>query len=336
MDVDRYGRDQRSLGSEKRAHDDEKKGFLMDDEDLYDLFVDEAIRQGVRLESEEAFMDLVAQIHSKEGRETTDSQIMVRVAVDLVKEREASFRPKEPMSKLARPELLIDKSKVTPAAKVEPTQVPPDGVGLRSEPLKEDFSPSAASHRTPAVEEKILKKLGWSSNDAAAMDRVDVLIERIRAAGISDPHSFISLKEACERTDIAERTLRRYIAEGLLPTEKVRGPRGPEHRVYVPRLFLVLLERSAAFERARSSPLEDMSREIAALCRAIVDQQSEADRRVDRLLDEMRNQGRMIDDLRAEQRDARAQMHTLQEHMIKALLPPERPKPFLRRLFEWR
>jgi hypothetical protein len=87
----------------------------------------------------------------------------------------------------------------------------------------------------------------------------------------------------------------------------------------------VLQERSGAFERARSSPIEEMGREIASLCRVIVEQQALADRRTDRLLDELRQQSRVIDELRAEQRDSRAQMHGLQDQMIKALMP--RPKP---------
>jgi DNA-binding transcriptional MerR regulator len=296
-----------------------KMSILLDDEELYDLFVDEAIRQGVRLESEDEFMGLLSQIQAKGPNH--DSQMMVRVAVDMVREREGTPR--------RAPVPLIDKTAIKP---------PVDGVHGAANveaPANRAAAVEVPVNRGVALEEKIIKKLGWNPEDPATEGRLDMLLERIRAAGIADPNSFLGLREACERTGIAERTLRRYVAEGLLPTEKVKGPRGPEHRVYVPRLFLVMLERSAAFERARSSPLEDMSREIAGLCRAIVEQQAIADRRTDRLLEEIRGQSRVIDELRAEQRDARAQIHVIQEQMIKALLPPAR-KSFLRRMFDWR
>lgn len=292
-----------------------KIDLLLDDEEMYELFVDEAIRQGVRLESEDEFMALMSHIQSKSPQH--DSQMMVRVAVEMVRERESG------QSGVRVPEPVIEKK--TLSDELEPV----------SKPVRKEILPEPVSGKAAAMEEKIAKKLGWSLQDPATESRLETLIERIRSAGISDPHTFLSLREACDATGIAERTLRRYIAEGLLSTEKVRGPRGPEHRIYAPRLFLVYLERSAAFERARSSPLEEMSKEIAQLCRAIVDQQAHADKRVDRLLEEMKRQGELIDELRAEQRDSRAQLFTLQENMIKALLPPPK-KSLAARLFHWR
>jgi len=195
-----------------------------------------------------------------------------------------------------------------------------------SRAVVESPPPRQEHHSEPVAEcgASIVRNLGWSANDPNTSKKLKLLLDRISEAGISDPDSHLSLKEAAQKSGVAERTLRRYIADGHLSTEKTKGPRGWEHRVYVPLLFSILQEKSGAFERARTNPMEEMGREIAALCRMIVEQQTVADRRTDRLLDEIRNQSRVIDELRAEQRDARGQMHSLQEQMIKALMPRQK------------
>jgi len=178
----------------------------------------------------------------------------------------------------------------------------------------------------------IIRNLGWDPDDPSTRKRLRSLLDRIDEAGIDEPDCHLPLKDAVNRAGIAERTIRRYIADGNLETEKVKGPRGWEHRVYIPTLFSLLQEKSGAYERTRSSPIEEMAREMASLCRMIVEQQARADTRTGKLLEEIRNQGRVIDDLRAEQRDARAQMHALQDQMIRALMPRQKP-PFWKRLF---
>lgn len=178
----------------------------------------------------------------------------------------------------------------------------------------------------------ILRVLGWNPTDPTTKKRLQSLLDRIEEAGIEDPDSYLPLKDAATKAGVAERTIRRYIADGNLETEKIKGPRGWEHRVYVPTLFTLLQEKTGAFERARSSPIEEMAREMASLCRMIVEQQSRADARTSKLLEEIRGQSRTIDELRAEQRDARAQMHALQDQMIRALMPRQRP-PLWKRLF---
>ena len=218
--------------------------------------------------------------------------------------------------------------------------------GLNSRNGSSNGQPNAGSNLAPAraiveieTEEhsrphssNILRTLGWDTTDPASRKRLRNLLERIDEAGIDEPDSFLPLKEAAQRAGIAERTVRRYIADGNLETEKVKGPRGWEHRVYVPLLFSLLQEKSGAFERARSSPVEEMAREMAGLCRMIVDQQARADQRTTHLLEELRNQSRVIDELRAEQRDSRAQVHCLQDQMIRALMPRQKP-PFWKRIF---
>lgn len=188
-------------------------------------------------------------------------------------------------------------------------------------------------HSTHKVRDDIALKLRLNSSDSSDHNRLDALIDRLKEAGIPQPHVYLSIREAVNKAQISERTVRRYISDGALITEKVKGTRGWEHRVYAPALFLLLDERSGVFEKARSSPMEDMGREIASLCRVIVEQQSIADRRTDKLLEEIQRQSRTIDELRAEQRDARAQMHNLQEQMIRALMPRKKPSIW-ERLFD--
>lgn len=214
------------------------------------------------------------------------------------------------------------------------------GISQSEAPIKDERAVSRAvievGVREPGsgseTHSEILRKLRWSSQESSTSRNLTTLLDRIREMGIEDPDTYLSLRDAAQKSGVAERTLRRYIADGQLETEKVKGPRGWEHRVYVPALFSVLQEKAGAFERARSNPLEEMGRELAGLCRTIVEQQTLAERRTNRLLDEIRNQSRVIDELRSEQRDARAQMHSLQDQMIKALMPPPKPS-LLDRLF---
>jgi hypothetical protein len=186
------------------------------------------------------------------------------------------------------------------------------------------------SFRTGQPTDEILRKLRWNAQDAGTANNLANLLERIKELGIEDPNSYLSLRDAAQKSGVAERTLRRYIADGQLETEKVKGPRGWEHRVYVPALFAVLQQKAGAFERAHSNPLEDMSREVGTLCRAIVEQQALAEGRTNRLLDEMRNQIRVMDDLRNEQREARHEMLVLQDSIVKFMSRPPKKSLFER------
>ena len=179
---------------------------------------------------------------------------------------------------------------------------------------------------------EIIRKLRWNAEESNTSRNLSTLLARIKELGIEDPNSYLSLRDAAQKSGVAERTLRRYIADGQLETEKVKGPRGWEHRVYVPALFSVLQEKAGAFERAHSNPLDEMGRELATLCRAIVEQQTLAERRTNRLLDEIRNQSRVMDELREEQRETRLQMFALQDQMIQVLLPHPK-KSFFQKLF---
>lgn len=105
----------------------------------------------------------------------------------------------------------------------------------------------------------------------------------------------------CASTGVAERTIRRYIADGTLPTTTVKGARGSEHRIKPTDLYRVLSERSGAIERANSSPMQDMAASI----------------------DTMRQ---TIERLEAEQRDTRHQLHQMHEQLIHALMPRQ-PEP---------
>jgi DNA-binding transcriptional MerR regulator len=184
---------------------------------------------------------------------------------------------------------------------------------------------SEAEHADSSSAEEVLRKLRWSGNDAGTVRNLSALLDRIKELGIENPDSYLSLRDAAQKSGVAERTLRRYIADGQLETEKVKGARGWEHRVYVPALFAVLQQKAGAFERAHSNPLDEIGREVSSLCRVILEQQTLADARTNRLLDEMRNQIRVMDELRNEQREARKEMAILQDQVVKFMTrPPKR------------
>lgn len=272
---------------------------VVEDDETYEKIVDEILRQGVQL-TEEEFLALLQEIQegSKAWNRQTDISAMVQVALDKVKYKDHPV----PIKAVANVEIPRKPHSVHHVA-----------------PKPDPVVPTPA----PTPRDRILRKLGWA-DDAASRKKLSQLLDRMEEAGVEDPEVSYTVKDAADRSGVAERTLRRYIAEGRLPTEKVKGSRGIEHRIYAPWLFTLVHERTTVLDQARSNPVESMGREIASLCRVIVDQQALADRRTDRLLDEIRHQSRVIDELRAEQRDARAQMHTLQEQMIKALMPRQK------------
>ena len=113
-----------------------------------------------------------------------------------------------------------------------------------------------------------------------------------------DGMEMLTVREAT-RSGVAERTIRRYIADGVLATTLVQGARAKEHRIKPKDLYNVISARSGAIERAKASPVEDMAAEIAAL-------------------------RQVIEELRHEQRDARHQIHQLHEQLVRALPAPRR------------
>lgn len=124
-----------------------------------------------------------------------------------------------------------------------------------------------------------------------------------------DAHGFdagteiVSVRDAT-RAGVAERTLRRYISDGILPTVRVRGRRGEEHRIRLTDLHRVITERSSAIERVQVSPVDELAAQVQAL-RAVIEEQN-----------------RTMDELRAEVRDSRAQLHQMHEQVVRALMPP--------------
>lgn len=159
--------------------------------------------------------------------------------------------------------------------------------------------------------------------------------------------SRVTVREAVKLTSVAERTFRRYIAEGILPTEAIQGNRGKEHRIPLPSLFLALERRKPAFERSASSPVADMARQMEALQHAyeaeretlraqliadrdkmqnlLTQQLKEGQRVQTAFMEAIALQTKTIDELRAEVRDSRAQVGQLQEQMVRALMPPKKP-----------
>jgi DNA-binding transcriptional MerR regulator len=166
--------------------------------------------------------------------------------------------------------------------------------------------------------------------------RVDNYLDWLERHGFRAEEETVTIRRAVEGVKVSERTLRRYVADGVLPTETVKGSRGSEHRIYLPDLFMVLDGRRDAFERSASSPVSDVARQMEALKnqhereRRELLERIESQRRQDAekdkaFLDAIDRQTRMIDELRAELRDSRAQMHQMQEQVVKALMPPKKP-----------
>jgi predicted site-specific integrase-resolvase len=142
----------------------------------------------------------------------------------------------------------------------------------------------------------------------------------------------VSVRDAT-RTGIAERTIRRYIADGILPTTTVRGRRGAEHRIRLDDLYRVHGERSGAIERVHGSPVADLADQVAALRQQLDAQQAAAAVDAERLRQTVEDQTRTIEALQAEQRDARHQMHQMHDQLVRALMPPQKAG-FWRRLFK--
>jgi hypothetical protein len=142
----------------------------------------------------------------------------------------------------------------------------------------------------------------------------------------------VSVRDAT-RTGIAERTLRRYIADGILPTTTVRGRRGAEHRIRLDDLYRVHGERSGAIERVHGSPVAELAEQVATLRMhlEVISRRDSLD--AERLRQTIEEQTRTIEALQAEQRDARHQLHQMHEQLVRALMPPQKAG-FWRRLFK--
>ncbi len=146
----------------------------------------------------------------------------------------------------------------------------------------------------------------------------------------------LRVKDVVRLCKVSERTVRRYIREGILLPVTIDGVRGKEHEFPLDHVAEVFGSRSSIIERGKVSPVQDLTRSIELLSaeiqaererlRAELTATAEAERAAQQeLLDRLKAQSELIDQLKHEQRDARAQIHQLQEQILKAL-PAPKPK----------
>jgi len=143
-------------------------------------------------------------------------------------------------------------------------------------------------------------------------------------AGVDSSTVELTIKQVLPLAKVTERTMRRYISSGRLIPREVATANGKQHLFTVADLLAVFEVRADLIDRARSNPIEDLAGNVAAMTAGFNDvikaQQSEA-QELRRIIEA---QGRTIEELRAEQRDTRAQLHQLHETTVRALMPPAR------------
>jgi DNA-binding transcriptional MerR regulator len=146
----------------------------------------------------------------------------------------------------------------------------------------------------------------------------------IDLAGADSSTVELTIKQVVRVHSVTERTIRRYISSGRLIPREVATANGKQHLFTVADLLAVFEVRADLIDRARSNPIEDLAGNVALMTAGFNDvikaQQSEAQE----LRAIIEAQGRIIEELRAEQRDTRAQIHQLHETTVKALMPPAR------------
>ena len=131
-----------------------------------------------------------------------------------------------------------------------------------------------------------------------------------------DPAQSLTVAQVVDATGIKERTLRRHIANGELRTNVVKGAKVKEHRIPTGRAY-ALWNAKQGHSRATTDPMAELSKQLDAMRTA-----AESERIQYRELVEQ--QTRVINELKAEVRDTRAQLGQLHEQLIKALPEPKK------------
>jgi DNA-binding transcriptional MerR regulator len=160
---------------------------------------------------------------------------------------------------------------------------------------------------------------------------LDQLADVVALAGIDPDAVELTTKQVIAVTGVTERTIRRYTGSGKLIPKEVTTDNGKAHLFTVAQLSDVFGARSSVIDKARTNPLEDLAgsvdRMTAGFDDVIRDQQKQTQELIEMIKAQaatIEAQGRLIDELRAEQRDTRAQIHQLHETTVKALMPREK------------
>ena len=138
-----------------------------------------------------------------------------------------------------------------------------------------------------------------------------------------DPIQELTIRQTVDATGRRERSLRRDIAEGTFKTNLVQGTKSKEHRVPPARAFILWQSK----QKGTSRPTTDQNAEILKHLDAM---RSEAERERIQYRELVDQQTRVIDELRAEIHDLKAQHSQLQDQIVRAL---PAPKGFWARLF---
>lgn len=165
---------------------------------------------------------------------------------------------------------------------------------------------------------------GMSAADRAVREAESLkdLIEALgydRLAGVT-----MTVADIVRLGGISERTVRRYVSAGrLIPSTTSAGM---THRFDVTHVLDALgYQQGAPALKAPTSPLVELRGALDALTEALSAERARHEQERRELIERLDAQARLIDELRAEQRDARAQLHQFQEQVIKALPEPKRP-----------
>lgn len=157
---------------------------------------------------------------------------------------------------------------------------------------------------------------------------LDQLADVLELAGIDAQAVELTTKQAITVTGVTERTIRRYIGSGRLIPREIKTENGKTHLFTVAHLSDVFSTRTTAINKARTNPIEDLAGSVERMSAGFDDVIRDQQKRTQQLIEmieaqaaTIQAQGRIIEDLRAEQRDTRAQIHQLHETTVKALMP---------------
>jgi DNA-binding transcriptional MerR regulator len=156
------------------------------------------------------------------------------------------------------------------------------------------------------------------------------LVAKIEGVGIPLESVKLSVKDVVRLSGVTDRTVRRYIAKGVLTPDTLQGPKGKEYELSLSQVLDVFTKREDTIKRGKVSPMNDLAGSIESLRQALESERAAGAAAQKELLDRLDAQSKLIDDLRHEQRDARAQVHQLQEQIIKALPAPAKAPWYLR------
>ena len=144
------------------------------------------------------------------------------------------------------------------------------------------------------------------AKDAASLDG---LIATVEGQGGNAADVLLDVREIVRLASCSERTVRRYISKGALTAKSVDQGR---YLFALDDVAALFGRRRDVITRAKSSPMDELNETIK------------------RLSAQVEEQSALIDQLKHEQRDARAQLYQLHEQLVRALPPPSKPGIFSR------